>query len=879
MFTKWLSAVKAFVTLTIGCQGVRYAHYRLSRRSLRSLSAARKELLFLTATHRALMVTLLTTVFCSVVFVSPARSNEIPIAVSGTPRATLQIGANASAQEAFAAEEIQTFIEQFTGAKLDIRTNRQQTETPTVIVLGTPESNPTIAQLQADTGFSLGEALGDEGYHIKTIEVGTEIVIVVTAHTERGVIYGAYGFIENCITALTGLTPVHPEVAVAKARALLVPFMDETSAPFYPVRAVLEIENPDWLARHRVNMSGGEGVWTGTGIEDGFGTAFKYVDTPAFEALQDEPIGQRRERIAILQERFDALKRRGIDAYLFMYVTGEPTEALIRQRPDVLGPTVAYGASRNEVSYRPFCWSKPEFHTLARELIQAIVRTYPGLGGFHLRSWGHETRACDCPDCGDRTEQGQAKLWQVYFTIINAARQIRPDFKFYISGYDSSWLKDAAGVYARQLPKGTLFSQKWGADGEPVVDAGVPIPQIRALGEMGHRFIILSHEVEEVMPLWMLESDLFVQGVRQLANNPEVIGLSGFTVQGATQGLGYLDRLVSARLNWDIELDHFQLLQNELIARYGREAGPNILNALRVNGWNMASYFSDYAGSLTIGGTYGSGSAGLATRLWNLIGPRAVEDTLAIPELEIAEVAVNRFTALLAPQQQAANEIRAASEIAEPFDAEATEDLRDAVHLMELWVLLFESRAKLVEAITLGYEPGTEETVRAKLTSAIEFSKSIQPHIKGIEEFVPLFGYSHRTIEAELLSTLNAEVAWLTSFDYETLQKHDEDFSPEETPFRIWDVHNYPNPLKRETTFTYQLSLDADETSITIYTTSGRAVNVLREVSGNEGYNEVMWDARDADGVLLANGVYFYRIRAVAGEQTAQTLGRLAVLR
>ena len=817
--------------------------------------------------------------FWIVMFATPARSNEIPIAVSGKPRATLQIGANASAQEQFAAEEIQTFIQKFTGAELDIRTNRQQTETGTVIVLGTPKSNPTIAELQADSGLSLGEELGDEGYRIKTIEVGAEIVIVVAAHTERGVIYGAYGFIENCITALTDLTPVHPEIAVTKAQALLVPFMDETSAPFYPVRAVLEIDDPDWLARHRVNMSGGEGVWTGTGIEDGFGTAFKYVDTPALEALQDEPIGQRRERIATLQNRFSALRRRGIDAYLFMYVTGEPTEALIQQRPDILGPAVPYGASRNEVSYRPFCWSKPEFHTLVRELIQAIVRTYPALAGFHLRSWGYETRACDCPDCGDRTEQGQAKLWQVYFTIINAAREVRPNFKFYISGYDSSWLKDAAGIYAQQLPKGTIFSQKWGADGEPVADAGVPIPQIRALGEMGHRFIILSHEVEEVMPLWMLENDLFVQGVRQLANNPEVIGLSGFTVQGATQGLGYLDRLASARLNWDIELDSLQLLENELVARYGTEAAPNILNALRVNGWNMASYFSDYAGSLTVGGAYGSGSAGLATRLWTLIGPRPVEDTLAIPELEIAKLAVNRFTALLAPQQQAANEIRAASEIAEPFDLEATEDLRDAVHLMELWVLLFESRAKLVEAIVLGYEPGTEEAIRAKLTSAIEFSKSIQLHIKGIEEFVPLFGYSHQTIEAELLITLNAEVAWLTSFDYQTLQKHDADFSPEEIPFRIWDVHNYPNPLKRETTFTYQLSLDADEVAITIYTTSGRVVQALKEVSGSEGYNEVMWDARDADGVLLANGVYFYRIRAVVGEQTAQTLGRLAVLR
>ncbi len=824
-------------------------------------------------------ILLMTVIFSILVFVIPAKSEQIPIAVSGEPRATIQIGATATAQEQFAAEEIQNFVEQFTGTTLDIHTNRQQTETATVIVLGTPKSNPTIAGLQANVELTLGDELGDEGYRIKTVEVGTEIVIVVTAHTEQGVIYGAYAFIEKCITALTGLTPVHPDVAVAKAKTLLVPFIDETSAPFYPVRAVLEIEDPDWLARHRINMSGGEGVWTGTGIEDGLGTAFKYVDTPAFEALQDEPIAQRQNRIATLKNRFNALKRRGIDAYLFMYVTGEPTEALIRQRPDVLGPTVLYGASRNEVSYRPFCWSKPEFHTLTKELVQAIVRTYPALAGFHLRSWGHETRACNCPDCGDRTEQGQAKLWEVYFTIIDAAQQIRPDFKFYISGYDSSWLKDADGAYARRLPKGTIFSRKWGADGEPIVDAGVPIPQIRALGEIGHRFIVLSHEVEEVMPFWMLESDLFVQGVRNLANNPEVVGLGGFTVQGATQGLGYLDRLVSARLNWNIELDYFQLLLNELIARYGTEAAPQILNALRVNGWNMANYFLDYAGSLTVGGTYGSGSAGLATRFWTLIGPRPVEDTLAIPELEIAQYASNRFTTLLASQQQAANEIRIAAEIADPFDLEAAEDLSDAVDLMALWVLLFQSRTKLVEAIILGYETETEEAIRAKIISATEFSKSIQPHIKAINEYIPLFGYSHQTIEAELLNTLNAEAAWLADFDYRTLQKHNTDFSPEETPFRISDAHNYPNPLKRETTFTYQLSLDADEVSITIYTTSGRKVKTLTEVSGNEGYNESAWDARDDDGVLLANGVYFYRIRAVAGEQTSQLLGRLAVLR
>ena len=144
--------------------------------------------------HKVLLLTaesrLLMTLLCFVVFVAPARSNQIPIAVSGEPRATLQIGANASEQEKFAVAEIQTFIQKFTGAKLDIRTNRQETETQTVIVLGTPKSNPTIATLQANVELTLAEELGDDGYRIKTVEVGTEIVIVVdSTHRKRGYLW------------------------------------------------------------------------------------------------------------------------------------------------------------------------------------------------------------------------------------------------------------------------------------------------------------------------------------------------------------------------------------------------------------------------------------------------------------------------------------------------------------------------------------------------------------------------------------------------------------------------------------------------------------------------------------------------------------------
>ena len=824
--------------------------------------------------------TIMQAVLCLFLFAINIDAAEIPIVVSRESKTTVQIGANASRQEQFAATEIQTFIEKNTGAKVELRTNQEQTKTSTVIVLGTPTSNPTILAVLSDRGVELSNAIGEEGYQILSFDFGSEIVIIVTAHTSRGVIYGAYALIEACITEITGLKPVHPDIAVSPTDSLSIPYLNETSHPFYPVRAVLEIDDPDWLAKHRVNMSGGEGVWTGTGIEDGFGTAFKYVDSPAFSDLQDEPRSQRLERIETLNERFAALNDRGIDAYLFMYLTGEPTEALITSRPELLGPAVLYGASRNEVSYRPFCWSNPEFHALARTLTQEIVKTYPTLAGFHLRSWGHETRACNCPDCGDRTPQGQAKLWDVYFTIINAALAIRPDFKFYLSGYNRSWLQDPNGNYARRLPKGTIFSQKWGADGEPVTDPNIPISQMNALGAMGHQYIVLSHDIEEVMPFWMLESDLFVQGVRKYANNPDVLGLNGFTIQGATQGLGYLDRLVSARINWDIDIDHLQLMRNELLTRYGNtEAADLILSGLRINGWTLSSYFSDYASSTSIGGSYGSGSAGLATRFWNLIGPKAVENTLSIPELEIAQTAIRRFTNLLAPQQRAANELFQAHELAETFDLEAEQDLSDAKHLMQLWVLLFQSLEKLVEAISLGYQVNTGSAISAKLASATEFSKSIQPLIKEIEEFVPLFGYSHQTNEVELINTLQEEVKWLESLDYRLLQKHDDSFSPEDTDFRISEVHNYPNPLKRKTTFTYQLSLDADVVKITVYTSSGRRIRVLNDVSGNEGHNEVTWNAQDAEGNALGNGVYFYKIRAKLGDVQVESIHKLSVIR
>ena len=117
-------------------------------------------------------------------------------------------------------------------------------------------------------------------------------------------------------------------------------------------------------------------------------------------------------------------------------------------------------------------------------------------------------------------------LWKLIFTIIQAGLKARPDFKFYISGYDGFWLKDPDGSYAAQLPRGTIFSQKWGYDGEPTDQPNVSTKLLNRLGNEKHQMIILSHEVEEVMPLWMMEGDLFVNGVRRFSATHQQPGLA-----------------------------------------------------------------------------------------------------------------------------------------------------------------------------------------------------------------------------------------------------------------------------------------------------------------------------------------------------------------
>ena len=71
---------------------------------------------------------------------------------------------------------------------------------------------------------------------------------------------------------------------------------------------------------------------------------------------------------------------------------------------------------------------------------------------------------------------------------------------------------------------------------------------------------------------------------------------------------------------------------------------------------------------------------------------------------------------------------------------------------------------------------------------------------------------------------------------------------------------NYPNPFPRKTTLTCELTAPADSLIVKIYTLSGRMIREL-SIPATPGFLMVEWDGRDAEGVEVANGVYYAKLK------------------
>lgn len=96
----------------------------------------------------------------------------------------------------------------------------------------------------------------------------------------------------------------------------------------------------------------------------------------------------------------------------------------------------------------------------------------------------------------------------------------------------------------------------------------------------------------------------------------------------------------------------------------------------------------------------------------------------------------------------------------------------------------------------------------------------------------------------------------------------------------VKDLYNYPNPMKEETSFIFNLagSIVPENFKIKIYTVSGKLIKQI-QASVNIGNNKIPWDGKDDDGDFIANGTYLYKLVTEDDSKTITQTQKLVVLR
>jgi hypothetical protein len=106
----------------------------------------------------------------------------------------------------------------------------------------------------------------------------------------------------------------------------------------------------------------------------------------------------------------------------------------------------------------------------------------------------------------------------------------------------------------------------------------------------------------------------------------------------------------------------------------------------------------------------------------------------------------------------------------------------------------------------------------------------------------------------------------------------------EESRLVVDQVVNVPNPMSRETEFTFLHNQSRPlDVEVAIFTPAGRKVRTLEGRGITDRFARVHWDGTDADGHPVANGVYLYRLTVrIAGDDAGQvfeTIEKVAVVR
>lgn len=199
----------------------------------------------------------------AILAISPAgiRAEERILVADGQSNYVIVIPSAPSPSEAYAAQELQTFLKAVTGAELPIQSEAKSSDRPQIHVGATELAIRTVGQEKLTE-------LGDEGFAIRTDGAN----VIIAGGKLRGTLYGVYSFLEDA----AGCRWFTPTVSrIPKKSTLIVGDLEVARQPHFEYRDIYfkssgaDARDPDWAVRNKVN--GGTAV-----LDDRRGSYFQY---------------------------------------------------------------------------------------------------------------------------------------------------------------------------------------------------------------------------------------------------------------------------------------------------------------------------------------------------------------------------------------------------------------------------------------------------------------------------------------------------------------------------------------------------------------------------------------------------------------------------
>lgn len=113
------------------------------------------------------------------------------------PDTLIVIGDSASEVDQYAAEKLQQYINKRFAVKLEIKKDSDAKQAKSIIILGTSQSNPKVAQLCKENKIALdANTPGFDGYILETLKTKDGFTVLVGGSNPRGVTYGSLSFFD-----------------------------------------------------------------------------------------------------------------------------------------------------------------------------------------------------------------------------------------------------------------------------------------------------------------------------------------------------------------------------------------------------------------------------------------------------------------------------------------------------------------------------------------------------------------------------------------------------------------------------------------------------------------------------------------------------------